>query len=1113
MSVAGLGLVPFIQEACRALGIALRAVGPREYELSIPPGLRRTFGGADTIRATDDPELRQHDERLELLAPGGFVVDSLVEILRQRTAGLQRLVAGVPAPLDIDACRTAFGIRFLASEEAMGPQVGKLPSGHRLVDVRMAVGLRETLRIFLDVRILGPNPVHEVFPVLVDMDRMQARPSHELGRRALYDVASLRGLAVSSPPMPDPVRLEVALAVALSTAKATIERLSGIARGGADEEIALRQVELASYFGRGSEEYAQHVAALESQFRVDVQVEPVTTAVVYDLRPRLRVTLCDRVGREHTIEIDMVGGRSEIPDTAVVCGHSERPLALDPARGIVCATCAPPCDACGIGATAVACSSCRKEGRTTCYSCCLDTEDGPRACPDHSYACSGGERRLRPATASCGTCGHLVCSSAEHRAACAGGHESHCAACAAAAGVRCALCREWACRKHMVVLHDATPGCPACSETCRVDGRIHRGNEGATCAVEGHTDDGWTCAGHLVATTCGHGAVCPEHAVASAIDGAMVCAHCSAECSVCGRTVAVRQTSRCDVGDCPCRVCSEHAAMPTCAICGRRTCVTHAKSCAVTASALCIEHAVACRRCGGIVRSDASVQCEQCMVDLCPRCRRDGKDGAVGCAECMGPCSEDAALYVRSTLVQCADAEHAPPALFCPEHATTCTSCSQGVCSDHLESSDLSHDVLCRTCVRLCAECGLSLAPSEARACAHCGNVYYCDYAEPAPRCAEGGEVACREHCAKSEGGAWICSRHRRECGRCGRLLEPDQTERCSAAREPLCPAHTLACAHDGHPVCEAHAMRSEGGLLVCTAHAVPCAVCGVVLDPSDSVRCVVGSESLCRRHRLQCVRHEDEAVCEAHSVTTRGGRSLARSCVRSEMRCSTAHCVAVVLDDEATACTTCGRRACSTHERACDACGGKPCPTHRAAGSRVEVLCDACIRHCSGCPERTILSPGDVVQCAVCGNHACREEHARACSVDDVSLCAACAVESPVDRGWFHRQHLVRCSSCGQRALVRDPERGFCGLCALLRTPGRSAEQPPFNRSLAESYIRRHAGLLRGRADVRWFSHGKQVVLWVRSGLLRRDALAVYDRQGRLIEGVVPKPPGSSRA
>lgn len=1106
MSNSGIGLRSFLLEACKVLGIDVHPSGPRQLELRIPGPLRREFGGADVMRVTDDLDLRQHDDRLELLAPGSFVIEAVAALLRRRSSGLQRLVASTPIKLEAEEYLEPLRKRLIPNSAAQSMRTGKLPFGYRLDAVRDSGALRTTLRVVLDVKIFGPAPVHEVFPVLVDLESGEARPTHELGGRSLYDVDSVRLSQAALPEAPSVKEVESALEVALEAVRPTIDQLAGIARGGAEHEMSTQRAELAQYFGEHSEEFRVRSEALKRQFRVAVELRPVTISIVYEMRSRIAAVIVDAVGRSHTLEIDVVAGRTEIPDSLIACGHLNAPLSLQPGVGVACSACAPRCRSCGLGEPDSACRVCKVEGATSCQRCVQRTADGLLACERHSFECVGGELRVRGAETRCADCGREVCESNGHRQTCSAGGEAHCAPCAQARGRTCSDCEAWTCRQHLVVMHDGTSGCPACAKTCAVDGLRHRGVEGGACSVDHGEQTSWTCRAHLLDVDCEHERVCVTHSLTSPIDGVRTCVRCASSCSACGRVVADSQLDCCKSVECAYLACVEETTLSSCKVCGGGSCPAHAQACSASGESLCEAHASTCASCQATFRSDLVEPCGGCKASVCSGCRRATASGVIGCRTCVGACAADGRLHRRRELRRCGADHGSSEHAFCAAHRAQCVGCGEVVCPAHSTVSGISGSLVCRVCAGRCSLCASTLAPSEVSACGTCG-AQYCDATEPAPRCKAGGEVVCASHATITRGGALVCGEHRTNCSVCGEALEPDDVTHCAGGREPLCASHRLACAADEAPVCEGHATRTESGLHVCPKHVSRCGHCSCVLDPLDAVLCSVGGEPLCRSHRATCALHQGEILCAEHGLRTRSGALVRRLCVRPTDRCAAGNCGVIVLKSEAEACAVCGTRACEAHGRRCVACDGHPCARHSRTRENGEVICVGCVRVCVVCGPERPFTPDEVSRCTRCGGDACQDRHLVACRIDGATLCTMCAATSPIDTGSFHPEHLKVCDSCQRPSLHPVEGTQLCELCLVFADPVRVPDPIPFAQEIVDEFVKSHAGMIRSRAELRWSVSEKCVLLWVKSGILRRDHVAVFDHEGRLQSSITPRP------
>jgi len=221
----------FVVDACAELDIPVKRLSSLELTMTIPPQHRDFFGNLKTIRMTSSQELRIHDPDLEFLAPGCYAIECLTGLLSRSDAPYTVLVAGVPRRIEPEAYLDAFEERFLAPPDTDEHLPGRLAPGIVISQLDQAVSFRTYVRVMMDLQISGPNPIHERFPILVDLETKLPLQTTTLHGRPLYGVEELGDLATL---IPEPLPLDTlaeAVSIAGNSCKGIATRLAGLALG------------------------------------------------------------------------------------------------------------------------------------------------------------------------------------------------------------------------------------------------------------------------------------------------------------------------------------------------------------------------------------------------------------------------------------------------------------------------------------------------------------------------------------------------------------------------------------------------------------------------------------------------------------------------------------------------------------------------------------------------------------------------------------------------------------------------------------------------------------------------------------------------------------------
>ena len=138
--------------------------------------------------------------------------------------------------------------------------------------------------------------------------------------------------------------------------------------------------------------------------------------------------------------------------------------------------------------------------------------------------------------------------------------------------------------------------------------------------------------------------------------------------------------------------------------------------------------------------------------------------------------------------------------------------------------------------------------------------------------------------------------------------------------------------------------------------------------------------------------------------------------------------------------------------------------------------------------------------ECPRCGRIVCGR-HKRSCELDGTIRCDSCVLTTPLHDGSYCIEHMTTCRSC--ETMTPFVRGGLCDLCIVFAE--EIDDELPFQSESIESFVRENAGAIRRFAKVRRRLGEKLALVWVRSSVLRRDAVAVFDHEGNRVPGIVP--------
>lgn len=308
--------------------------------------------------------------------------------------------------------------------------------------------------------------------------------------------------------------------------------------------------------------------------------------------------------------------------------------------------------------------------------------------------------------------------------------------------------------------------------------------------------------------------------------GHVVCMACSLRCAGCGnRRCRQHPVTGCNSPDCHRSFCG--SCLAACSDCGRGACISHRTECSQCSGTACDTCTSQCAfHAEGLHRSHLQ-DCRICGVQACDShrsvCRFDGAGSAPVCEEHLVRCvveghDELVCIEHGGACVACAR-----PA--CPEHAKQCADCGRRGCSEDASECELGSEWTLRVHQRACQACGASACGNHLGTCVSCDRL--------------------------------LCSRHLRSCSAGGHVVCDEDWSSCSECGEVACADHREECVGGGtHQVCARDRCRvrcSDGGEVVCRAHALVCDAGSESVCPSHVHRCHIGNERMCEVHSSNC--------------------------------------------------------------------------------------------------------------------------------------------------------------------------------------------------------------------------------------------------------------------
>jgi len=479
--------------ACRALELAGATVEERPDGLlhaALPPEWAMHFDGRTELLLGFSSSAGSTAEGLDLVLPGSYMLDRLIELVRRR--GQAARAPAVP----VHSASTVLGrvpddVRLVnCTGSVVASSAEMLPCLHATFRLRLISDEveEEIIDIVVDrftgrrIEVASPQS-WDLTPVSVQDVAVPAglspvaayRIAVDAARESAGDVAAERQTEAEARLVAELQRLEQYFEAQRADLD---ERAKAAVRRGDDDAENGREETLAEF----AEDRARREADLRGKFRVKVVLEPVG---VLDLGlPAVRTTVDLQAGEtrsRHVFWSDLVAGET-IPPYCHACDRPTAEISLCAHQHICCPACTGACLRCG---------------RDVCVSCGLE------AC----HVC--GERVCVDCSAGCGICGELVCTTHLGRP-----EDDPRVACSACARV-CPACGRRYVQAPFVQ-------CPECG-----------GHVCAECIAECPSCGKAQCAAHIgPCDICGH-VQCVSERQACGFCGQSYCAQCVADDGIC----------------------------------------------------------------------------------------------------------------------------------------------------------------------------------------------------------------------------------------------------------------------------------------------------------------------------------------------------------------------------------------------------------------------------------------------------------------------------------------------------------------------------------------------------------------------------------------------------
>lgn len=462
------------------LGATVAPEGDDRVVVSLPPEWASRFDHREVLSFAFAPEAMREGEPTELLIPGSYWLERLLEIAQER-GEVSALRLGIPP----------------GSEELFRSP----PQGLEFRNAAASVRSYElTQRLFLlvhfKISFLSDDIEEDLWPVLVDL----ASGGVEGGPQGFsltdgYSFAVEGGEAGWKEGEPDEEATQITLDAALSLARKEAEAEAGRRADEKDREIELRLqdelLRLDTFYSellqeserergrasrRGGEEEGDpqaghHRLQQEKQrrqqealdkFQLKVLIRPVNAALVRAPVLKQLLDLANDTSTGNAIVLqELVGGKVR-PPACSECGEAHREILLCRKGHVVGPACSEDCVHCGHlychSCDLLTCALCH---RHTCWDCSEECSDcGERVCKEHVRFCEDTGARVCPRCATdCPACHRRY--QEERVRNCALGEERVCRQCI----TRCRVCLRSVCPEH-------TFECAACGRPVCTDERV-----------------------------------------------------------------------------------------------------------------------------------------------------------------------------------------------------------------------------------------------------------------------------------------------------------------------------------------------------------------------------------------------------------------------------------------------------------------------------------------------------------------------------------------------------------------------------------------------------------------------------------------------------------------
>jgi hypothetical protein len=486
----------FTIELLEQLGAEVAPDGPHRIVVDLPQELASRFNHREVLSLSFRPDSAFDHSWTELVIPGSYWLDRMVEIARERGE-----VGAIRLPVQVDAGLTG----------------ESLPEGYTFLNGTPTVRAvkandRPYLLVNFKLTFMGDDIEELIWPSWIDLISGEVKGGWDVFPwRVVRTAADAPALAWGSA---EGLSIQAALDLASKAAKKEASRLAQEKDRKIERQLQEELLRLDAFYGqllreideekkrpgrsrgRGEPDLAAERKRLrnerdrreqEAWDRVQLKVTIRPVNAVYVLAPGLDQEIDvtnEESGGTVTVFHDLVRGGTE-PSACPECGEPLREMTLCRRGHLVCSKCADPCHHCGrVYCRACGLHKCPLCNRRSCLDCVAECAICRKVvCRDHVVAC---EDSWVPACTECGT----DCPSCRRRydetplERCALGEERICAFCL----TPCPFCGKSVCPTHRLecavcgrtaCTHDAA-SCPRCGQPC-CGACVLEGEECRTC--------------------------------------------------------------------------------------------------------------------------------------------------------------------------------------------------------------------------------------------------------------------------------------------------------------------------------------------------------------------------------------------------------------------------------------------------------------------------------------------------------------------------------------------------------------------------------------------------------------------------------------------------------